>query len=168
MTCATCLAARGRPKRKPAGVPAAWETCHFSTNGSNHRPGNLVFLARGADFTGSTPDINEAEQVKWIPLREAPAPDGRRLDRGHRLSLRATQPPTPQGARKRQVPTALARPPPTSKPTCGPSPRPGCVDRPAASARDLIGRPRVRRLRFQVAAFKERSATCHPWWSDSQ
>ena len=31
---------------------------------------NVVFLARGADFSGSAPDINEAEKVKWIPLTE--------------------------------------------------------------------------------------------------
>ncbi|WP_033339535.1 NUDIX hydrolase [Catenuloplanes japonicus] len=29
---------------------------------------NVVFLARGADFTGSVPDINESERVAWIPL----------------------------------------------------------------------------------------------------
>lgn len=29
---------------------------------------NIVYLARGADFTGSTPDINEAERISWIPL----------------------------------------------------------------------------------------------------
>ena len=33
---------------------------------------NIVFLARGADFTGSAPDINEAELVRWIPLDEIP------------------------------------------------------------------------------------------------
>lgn len=33
---------------------------------------NTVFLARGADFTGSAPDINEAELIKWIPLSEIP------------------------------------------------------------------------------------------------
>ena len=32
---------------------------------------NLVYLARGADDTGAAPDINEAQQVKWIPLDEA-------------------------------------------------------------------------------------------------
>ena len=31
---------------------------------------NIVFLARGADFTGATPDVNEAERVDWIPLDE--------------------------------------------------------------------------------------------------
>nr|WP_165449690.1 NUDIX hydrolase [Krasilnikovia cinnamomea] len=31
---------------------------------------NVVYLARGADFTGSAPDINEAERVGWIPLDE--------------------------------------------------------------------------------------------------
>ncbi|MEV6931695.1 NUDIX hydrolase [Dactylosporangium sp. NPDC051485] len=29
---------------------------------------NAVFLARGADFTGEAPDINEAEAIDWIPL----------------------------------------------------------------------------------------------------
>ena len=29
---------------------------------------NVVFLARGADFTGADPDINEAERIGWIPL----------------------------------------------------------------------------------------------------
>ncbi|MGN9764271.1 NUDIX hydrolase [Micromonospora sp. SD12] len=31
---------------------------------------NLVFLARGADFTGAAPDINETERLSWIPLAE--------------------------------------------------------------------------------------------------
>jgi 8-oxo-dGTP pyrophosphatase MutT (NUDIX family) len=31
---------------------------------------NVVFLARGADFTGSLPDVNEAERIGWIPLAE--------------------------------------------------------------------------------------------------
>src|SRR5262245_44433219 len=31
---------------------------------------NLVYLARGADHTGAQPDVNEAEQVAWIPLAE--------------------------------------------------------------------------------------------------
>ena len=31
---------------------------------------NIVYIARGADYTGSTPDINEAETVDWIPLTE--------------------------------------------------------------------------------------------------
>lgn len=31
---------------------------------------NIVYLARGADFTGATPDINEAERVAWIPLHQ--------------------------------------------------------------------------------------------------
>ncbi|GID26985.1 NUDIX hydrolase [Paractinoplanes brasiliensis] len=31
---------------------------------------NVVFLARGADFTGSAPDINEAERIGWIPLAD--------------------------------------------------------------------------------------------------
>lgn len=31
---------------------------------------NVVFLARGADFTGAAPDINETERLGWIPLAE--------------------------------------------------------------------------------------------------
>ena len=31
---------------------------------------NVVFLARGADFTGSAPDVNEAERIAWIPLAD--------------------------------------------------------------------------------------------------
>ncbi|WP_250035812.1 NUDIX hydrolase [Paractinoplanes maris] len=31
---------------------------------------NVVFLARGADFTGSAPDVNEAERIGWIPLTD--------------------------------------------------------------------------------------------------
>ena len=31
---------------------------------------NTVYIARGADHTGSTPDVNEAERVEWIPLTE--------------------------------------------------------------------------------------------------
>ncbi|MFC4066912.1 NUDIX hydrolase [Actinoplanes subglobosus] len=31
---------------------------------------NVVYLARGADFTGADPDINEAERIAWIPLDE--------------------------------------------------------------------------------------------------
>jgi 8-oxo-dGTP pyrophosphatase MutT (NUDIX family) len=31
---------------------------------------NLVYLARGADHTGTAPDINEAERLGWIPLSE--------------------------------------------------------------------------------------------------
>lgn len=29
---------------------------------------NVVYLARGADFTGAAPDVNEAERIGWIPL----------------------------------------------------------------------------------------------------
>jgi 8-oxo-dGTP pyrophosphatase MutT (NUDIX family) len=29
---------------------------------------NVVYLARGAEYTGSAPDINEAERISWIPL----------------------------------------------------------------------------------------------------
>jgi 8-oxo-dGTP pyrophosphatase MutT (NUDIX family) len=31
---------------------------------------NVVYLARGAQYTGSDPDINEAERIGWIPLVE--------------------------------------------------------------------------------------------------
>jgi 8-oxo-dGTP pyrophosphatase MutT (NUDIX family) len=31
---------------------------------------NIVYLARGAEHTGSAPDINEAERIAWIPLAE--------------------------------------------------------------------------------------------------
>jgi 8-oxo-dGTP pyrophosphatase MutT (NUDIX family) len=31
---------------------------------------NIIYLARGADHTGATPDINEAERLGWIPLAE--------------------------------------------------------------------------------------------------
>src|SRR4051794_25835043 len=31
---------------------------------------NIVYLARGADFTGAAPDVNEAERLGWIPLDE--------------------------------------------------------------------------------------------------
>ncbi|HWE91652.1 MAG TPA: NUDIX hydrolase [Pseudonocardiaceae bacterium] len=29
---------------------------------------NLLFLAHGADYIGSRPDVNEAAQIAWIPL----------------------------------------------------------------------------------------------------
>jgi hypothetical protein len=32
---------------------------------------NQLYLARGADPTGTEPDINEAETVAWIPLDDA-------------------------------------------------------------------------------------------------
>ena len=32
---------------------------------------NLLYLARGANDTGSAPDVNEAQQIKWVPLDEA-------------------------------------------------------------------------------------------------
>ena len=32
---------------------------------------NRLYLARGADDTGAAPDINEAQQLRWIPLDEA-------------------------------------------------------------------------------------------------
>ena len=31
---------------------------------------NMIYLSRGADNTGATPDINEAERLSWIPLAE--------------------------------------------------------------------------------------------------
>jgi len=31
---------------------------------------NVIYLARGADHTGATPDINESERLSWIPLTE--------------------------------------------------------------------------------------------------
>ncbi|MEV6769275.1 NUDIX hydrolase [Nocardia sp. NPDC051030] len=37
-----------------------------------------IYLARGADLTDTPPDINEAEDVRWIPLAEAAA----MIDRG--------------------------------------------------------------------------------------
>ncbi|MET8874762.1 NUDIX hydrolase [Nocardia sp. NPDC004604] len=33
----------------------------------------LIYLAHGADLTDKQPDINEAEQIEWIPLRDAVA-----------------------------------------------------------------------------------------------
>ncbi|MFQ6395489.1 NUDIX hydrolase [Nocardia sp. KC 131] len=32
-----------------------------------------IYLARGADLTDTPPDINEAEDVRWIPLEDAVA-----------------------------------------------------------------------------------------------
>lgn len=32
---------------------------------------NLVYLSRGADPTGGTPDINETAAIGWVPLAEA-------------------------------------------------------------------------------------------------
>lgn len=32
---------------------------------------NMLYLARGADDTGSAPDVNEAERITWMPLDEA-------------------------------------------------------------------------------------------------
>ncbi|QIS01151.1 NUDIX domain-containing protein [Nocardia brasiliensis] len=37
-----------------------------------------IYLARGADLTDTPPDINEAEDIRWIPLEEAVA----MIDRG--------------------------------------------------------------------------------------
>ncbi|MGV9835341.1 NUDIX hydrolase [Nocardia niigatensis] len=37
-----------------------------------------IYLAHGADLTDTAPDINEAEDVRWIPLAEAAA----MIDRG--------------------------------------------------------------------------------------
>jgi hypothetical protein len=31
---------------------------------------NIVCLARGGHDTGAAPDINEAEEIRWIPLVE--------------------------------------------------------------------------------------------------
>ena len=54
---------------------------------------NIVFLARGADFTGSAPDINEAELIRWIPLGEIPQliEDGSILGAGSVSGLLAVQ-----------------------------------------------------------------------------
>jgi 8-oxo-dGTP pyrophosphatase MutT (NUDIX family) len=30
-----------------------------------------IYLARGADLTDTEPDVNEAEEVRWVPLTEA-------------------------------------------------------------------------------------------------
>ncbi|WP_227997541.1 NUDIX domain-containing protein [Nocardia australiensis] len=32
-----------------------------------------IYLARGADLTDTTPDINEAENIQWVPLNQAVA-----------------------------------------------------------------------------------------------
>ncbi|WP_431964411.1 NUDIX hydrolase [Nocardia sp. bgisy134] len=37
-----------------------------------------IYLARGADLTDTHPDINEAEDIRWIPLEEA----ARMIERG--------------------------------------------------------------------------------------
>lgn len=34
---------------------------------------NTVYLARGAHDTGAAPDVNEAEELRWVPLAEAGA-----------------------------------------------------------------------------------------------
>lgn len=31
---------------------------------------NVIYVSKGADFTGAAPDINEAAQVAWVPLSE--------------------------------------------------------------------------------------------------
>ena len=31
---------------------------------------NVVYLARGANYVGSAPDVNEAEKIEWIPLSD--------------------------------------------------------------------------------------------------
>ncbi|MFJ1457901.1 NUDIX domain-containing protein [Nocardia sp. N2S4-5] len=36
-----------------------------------------IYLARGADLTDTAPDINEAEDLRWVPLDEAIAMVGR-------------------------------------------------------------------------------------------
>lgn len=33
---------------------------------------NVVYLARGGHDTGTAPDINEAQEIRWIPLAEIP------------------------------------------------------------------------------------------------
>lgn len=33
---------------------------------------NIVYLARGGHDTGAAPDINEAQEIRWIPLAEIP------------------------------------------------------------------------------------------------
>lgn len=45
--------------------------------GSVDQP-QIIYLARGADRTDTAPDVNEAEQVRWVPLGEAVA----MIDRG--------------------------------------------------------------------------------------
>lgn len=39
---------------------------------------NMVYLGRGADHTGTAPDVNEAARVAWIPLSEV----RQRIDNG--------------------------------------------------------------------------------------
>ncbi|MFI8523030.1 NUDIX hydrolase [Promicromonospora sukumoe] len=39
--------------------------------GSVDQP-NVVYLARGGHDTGAVPDINEAQEIRWIPLAEIP------------------------------------------------------------------------------------------------
>lgn len=38
---------------------------------------NIVYLAHGAEQTGSAPDVNEAERIAWIPLAPQPAATAR-------------------------------------------------------------------------------------------
>lgn len=45
--------------------------------GSIDQP-QIVFLARGAEPTGASPDVNEAAAVRWFPLQQAAA----MIDRG--------------------------------------------------------------------------------------
>lgn len=33
---------------------------------------NIIYLARGGHDTGAAPDINEAQEIRWIPLAEIP------------------------------------------------------------------------------------------------
>nr|MDT0663816.1 NUDIX hydrolase [Micromonospora sp. DSM 115978] len=33
---------------------------------------NVVYLARGAVRTGEQPDVNEAQEIAWIPLSSVP------------------------------------------------------------------------------------------------
>ena len=52
---------------------------------------NVVYLARGADYTGSMPDINEAERISWIPLADIQRhlDDGSVIDAGSVAGLLA-------------------------------------------------------------------------------
>lgn len=52
--------------------PASMELlCAFQPMVGTADAENLVFLARGAQDTGAAPDINEAQELRWIPLDEA-------------------------------------------------------------------------------------------------
>ena len=52
--------------------PRAMELlCTFQPTVGTADAENVVYLVRGADDTGAAPDINEAQQIRWIPLDEA-------------------------------------------------------------------------------------------------